>query len=261
LECIDQANGAYSAPWRQKQEKLKQFFDEKCGTEPYDEKDDFDRLINVAIIDTGCDLSHKVFERFRIGHFSKVNGAPGYEYQRSGIWGCKDFVDGGEELEDMKDTSPNNHGTFMTHLLLDTMPYLKVFVARVFEGSETTDPKTNTRVINVCSRSFLGYDGIKKANIDLQAINHAAKIWGVDIISMSFHLYGEPPDVRKTIITASERGVLFFAAAGNSLHAEDNSLAFPATLDNVICINAHDDSSRRTKFTPLERTHRPTWWY
>jgi hypothetical protein len=93
----------------------------------------------------------------------------------------------------------------------------------------------------------------------MQAINHAVNHWGVNIISMSFHLSGEPEDVKAAISNASQRGVLFFAAAGNNLQYKQPSIAFPAILHSVFCINSHNDNTKDSDFTPHPRNHSPNF--
>lgn len=93
----------------------------------------------------------------------------------------------------------------------------------------------------------------------MQAINHAVDVWKVDIISMSFHLAGEPANVKAAISHGSGNGVLFFAAAGNNLHYKPGSIAFPALLHSVFCINSHNDNTKGSDFTPHARNHSPNF--
>jgi hypothetical protein len=117
------------------------------------EADSFKNLIKVAIIDTGCNLDHDKIKPHLEWQRRKDDGQRKFEYQLPGIWGWKDFVDEDPDPShgSMKDTSHDGHGTFMAYLLLETMPMLQVFIARVFDGSKSSDPKTSTRVTDVCT--------------------------------------------------------------------------------------------------------------
>ncbi|OTA64055.1 subtilisin-like protein [Hypoxylon sp. EC38] len=195
---------------------------EFLGKEPMG-KTAFERLIKVAIFDTGCNLEHDMIKP----HLDGYNG----RRRISGIHGWKDFVH--VNSSKMEDTSRDGHGTFMTYLLLETLPKLKVFIARVFDGLTTEDPEVSARVA--------------------EATKYAVNTWDVDIISMSFHLSQESQSVKDAISEYANRGVLFFAAAGNSFHGEKSSVAFPGTFRDVICIYSHDENYRASSFAPVQR--------
>jgi subtilisin family serine protease len=92
----------------------------------------------------------------------------------------------------------------------------------------------------------------------LQAINHAVKVWDVDIISMSFGLRHpssqedlEPwtrilEDIQQAIREAAPR--IMFAAASNS--GKNNLRAFPSTCREVICIHASDGNGNEGGINP-----------
>jgi hypothetical protein len=101
-------------------------------------KSDQKKLIKVAILDTGCDLSHpKIVE---------LNNA------RRGkqIAEFKDFVD--EKATSMRDNA--GHGTFLTHIFLKVIRFAKVYVIRVFDRIEA-DQETVSRIDKVGIKSSL----------------------------------------------------------------------------------------------------------
>jgi hypothetical protein len=70
----------------------------------------------VAIIDTGIDLEHPMLQPFvKSGH----------------IAGWHDFVLGNKSNEDL-----DGHGTHVSHLLLKTAPYVRLYHARAFRYSD-----------------------------------------------------------------------------------------------------------------------------
>jgi hypothetical protein len=113
-------------------------------------KKDFRKLVKVAILDTGCNLKHPHLSIWLEGKLSQDR------HLSPGIWGWKDFVDVDPDLNYMEDESYDGHGTFMTYLLLQTMPWLKVYIARVLDSSRTTDPKICQRVKDVSSLFPIG---------------------------------------------------------------------------------------------------------
>ena len=104
---------------------------------------EWENLVKIAILDTGCDMKHPMIAK-RLGSEGQY---------RPGIIGCKDFLNGNPsaatDFASMTDTTEDRHGTFMTHLVLDTMPYIKVYVAKVFDGNETRSERSHKDVADV----------------------------------------------------------------------------------------------------------------
>ncbi|KAE9371038.1 hypothetical protein N431DRAFT_558659 [Stipitochalara longipes BDJ] len=177
-------------------------------------KSDHERLIKVAILDTGCDLFHPKIVEFN------QRGSGRY------IAGYKDFVD--EMASGMTDNA--GHGTFLTHLFLQVIRFAKVYVVRVFNRTDA-DQGTVGRID--------------------AGIRYAINQWDVDIISMSFSLNGNPVAIEDAIDFAASKNVLMFAAASNNKLLEDSPIGFPATLgQRVICINSHKGNRKRSDFSP-----------
>ncbi|KAH6884849.1 peptidase S8/S53 domain-containing protein [Thelonectria olida] len=175
------------------------------------EQDDF---VKIAIIDSGCDKA--ILSK-------RPSGVE--------LSGWKDYVTNGTQMVDNC-----GHGTSVTHILLNTIRFGKVFIMRVFDQNEA-DRHTSKRVA--------------------EAIMHAVDTWDVDVISMSFSLNGSPQSVEDAIEHAVNRRVLMFAAASNRKHANESPIGFPACLGkHVICVNAYGNDQKRCGFSPLERAGR-----
>ncbi|KAK0707768.1 peptidase S8/S53 domain-containing protein [Lasiosphaeris hirsuta] len=136
-------------------------------------------------------------------------------------------------------TDKSGHGTHVAGLLLTMAPDCDVYVAQIADENGLIPPK----------------DIVK-------AIEHAATIWKVDIISMSFGFIDERDegcsDLRKAIIEAHAKGVLMFAAASNTGAYGLSVLgpAFPARHTNVFCIYAGDGMGNPARASPPIRQNR-----
>ncbi|KAF8851524.1 hypothetical protein BDZ45DRAFT_660408 [Acephala macrosclerotiorum] len=188
-------------------------------------------LVKVAILDTGCDMKHPKIEN-KLGSEEKF---------RPGIIGGKDFLNDNDlasiDLSLMTDTTDDLHGTFMAHLVMDKMPFIKLYIAKVFDGNQTKSVRSHNDVA--------------------KAIRYAVDEWKVDIISMSFNLHGSTRLVKDAIDCAKSQGVLMFAAACNDLHMKEESIGFPAReVASVFCVNSHNGNRKPSDFTPVNLSER-----
>lgn len=76
-------------------------------------------LPKIAIIDTGCQLEHSEIAPF---------------VQSGTIAAYKDFVLKNDSIADL-----DGHGTHVTHLLLQSAPHVRVYLARAFETSRAVE--------------------------------------------------------------------------------------------------------------------------
>jgi subtilisin family serine protease len=75
----------------------------------------------------------------------------------------------------------------------------------------------------------------------LKAIDYAASVWGVDIISMSFGFEEQDDTIEAALVNAERKDVLLIAAASGVGRDMVNALSWPAARqDNVMCIYATD---------------------
>ena len=49
----------------------------------------------------------------------------------------------------MTDTTDDLHGTFMAHLVMDKMPFIKLYIAKVFDGNQTKSVRSHKDVAKV----------------------------------------------------------------------------------------------------------------
>ncbi|KAK4171499.1 hypothetical protein QBC36DRAFT_315730 [Triangularia setosa] len=189
------------------------------------------RLVSVAILDTGF---HFRLDEFRDLIIGNNTGDIPFAKRFSGIVGWKNFVDKSHLPSDsIVDESENHHGTIMARLFLQTMGISKVYIARVMR--DTGDDGTAGRAADHSMN---------------QAIEWAAEKWNADIISISLRLNKPSEDVRKSIIRANGR-ILIFASAGNTDQGPiSKPVISPAATEQVFFIHAHNAFQKGSHFTP-----------
>ncbi|EFW99001.1 lipid acyl hydrolase [Grosmannia clavigera kw1407] len=171
-----------------------------------------DRRVKIAILDSGLDAQHKDIIRL------------------------SQDDDGKSKIRDVKDWTTSSvgtsdsigHGTYCAALLLEVAPNADLYVAKVFDSS-TADEETPTRVS--------------------EAITYAVETWKVDIIAMAFGFQKRHEDILQAVRLAYDRGVIMLAAASNDGALEERP-AFPARLDQVICVNSADGLGSSSAFNP-----------
>ncbi|KAF5571055.1 hypothetical protein FPHYL_714 [Fusarium phyllophilum] len=153
----------------------------------------------ICILDTGCDPDCNFFKRERLGNPDDLNRI---------VW--RDFVT--PTSTDMIDEdgveagnfgTKGKHGTSIATLLLMLLPRANIYVARI------APDKRNMVNLETCDGVLDSIRRVSQANLVLcadivltgiyQAIHHAATVWMVDIISMSFG-YDQEPVVLKVAI-------------------------------------------------------------
>ncbi|KAJ5613658.1 hypothetical protein N7528_007312 [Penicillium herquei] len=137
----------------------------------------------------------------------------------------KSWIDSDPEWKDEA-----GHGTHLATLLLRIAPNAIVHVARVF--------KKQRQCLDSTSRIA-------------EAIEHAAKLWQVDIVIMSFGFPCEIDVIHKAIKSATLNGnILFFAAASNDGNNRPGGVVWPAKDMNVICVHSGNGRGKPSSFTP-----------
>lgn len=91
-------------------------------------KSDVKRLVRVAVLDTGVDTNHPVFQNWR---------------ETGQLDAGRNLVDKGRPM-----TDTDGHGTHVCHVLLKTAPHIKLYPIRVFKGRKA-DNLTPTLVAEV----------------------------------------------------------------------------------------------------------------
>ncbi|KAL8294203.1 hypothetical protein RB597_008037 [Gaeumannomyces tritici] len=145
-------------------------------------------------------------------------------------------------MRNWTDDNPENwedsygHGTHVVRQLIRVAPAAEVYVARVSTAKKVEPEKTG---------------------LIAKAINWAATVWDVDIISLSFGLDEdhqeidiEPERVLSPGIKHGPKRIVIAAAAN---WAGNKYIAYPARHKRVICINATDGGGNPSKKNPTPR--------
>ncbi|GFP58531.1 subtilisin DY [Trichoderma asperellum] len=169
-----------------------------------------DQRIRVAILDTGVDINDPFLKLFAI--------------KRRIVY--QDFAQPGSFSKLPVDEV--GHGTHICGILLTIADNIDVYVARV-----SIDGKR--------------WNGSQVA----EAIKWAVEEKGVHIICLSFgfpYTTKQLDPIRRAILKANAADVLIFAAASN--WGGNQPVAFPACMDEVICVGSADGRGVKSVFTP-----------
>ncbi|KAF5673259.1 ankyrin unc44 [Fusarium denticulatum] len=156
----------------------------------------------ICILDTGCDPDCNFFKRERLGDPDDLKRIIWRDFATPT---SKDMID--EDGLGARNLGSNGkHGTSIATLLLMLLPRANIYVARVAPHKrDMVDLET--------------YDGVLDSI--RRAIHHAATVWMVDIISMSFGYITDPSILKVTIEDAARRNgldppkLIMLAAASN----------------------------------------------
>ena len=172
------------------------------------------RGINIAVIDSGCDIEH--------------------ENLRDCIAGVRNFTD-----ED--DKNPNivtdrvGHGTHV----------IGIIGANGKNGVYGVAPNSNIYVLKAINSSGTG-----KVSWVANAINYAIEK-KVDIISMSLGMSSNSEKLEKSVKNAIRNNILVVCAAGNEGDGNSESFeySYPASYADVISVGAVDKKGRPASFS------------
>ena len=187
------------------------------------------RGTSIAILDTGINSSHSAFAGKGI---NMVNLLP-----------------------DSTTSDQHGHGTHCAGIAAG-IPYSNAYVvgSPLAKGEYPggVAPAANLEIYRVVSGNE-GHDipAILSTLDRLKKLKQAG-LGGVDVVSMSF---GSPSmqlcdKIEKKIAELATVGLLCVAAVGNHGATRQHSIHYPALLDNVICIGAHDLNGQPAGFTP-----------
>ncbi|KAL7918812.1 peptidase S8/S53 domain-containing protein [Trichoderma austrokoningii] len=130
-----------------------------------------------------------------------------------------------------QNAADTDHGTTVAELVLKTCPTAHVYIAQVTK-------------VNASGESAVDAEAAAKA------IEHAAdpKRWGVDIITMSFGWTHINKRISEALSVAKQHRVLMFASTTNYGLAETNSILYPGRAQEVICVDAAEDTGQLAGF-------------
>jgi hypothetical protein len=137
----------------------------------------------------------------------------------------ENFAPGGSHSKLPQDN--HGHGTYITSILLKIAKNVDVYVARVSEDGKMW----NSSLVE-------------------EALQWAVK-QDVHIISISFgfpRINQSLEPIRRGILQAHAADILVFAAASNA--GKGHPIAFPACLDEVICVSSTDGAGQASLFNP-----------
>jgi subtilisin family serine protease len=188
----------------------------------------------VAVIDTGVDYNHPDLASNMWKNAGEIPGNL-VDDDRNGhiddVYGFDWVNEDGDPMDD------ESHGTHVAGTI--------GAVGNNNRGVVGVSPN-----VSIMSLKFLGSNGRGNSADAAQAIIYAANM-GADIINAS---YGGPRSSklqRDAIDYASQKGVLFVAAAGNETKNNDGFSNYPSNynLPNVIAIAATDDNDKLARFS------------
>lgn len=171
--------------------------------------------MKVAILDTGCDLSHPELRNRIVG-------------------GCNFTTDDNGNREVFKDY--NGHGTHVAGTIA---------AERNGTGVTGVAPEADLLIVKVLDKNGSGtYEWI------IQGIQYAIE-QKVDIISMSLGGPTDMPALHEVIKEAVSNGILAVCAAGNAGDGDDSTdeLGYPGSYNEVISVGAVDLEWRSSRFT------------
>lgn len=188
----------------------------------------------VAVIDSGVDYEHPDLEdnmwtnSEEIAGNSKDDDGNGYV---DDVYGY-DWID--SDSDPMDD---NSHGTHVAGII--------GAVGDNELGVTGVSPE-----VSIMALRFMDADGNGTTSGVAQAITYAADN-GADIINASFAGTSSSVLMEEAIEYASDKGVLFVAAAGNSGEDNDETPNYPASydIDNILAVAATDSEDELASFS------------
>jgi len=221
--------GRNSGGWFSSGKKGEDINAEKAWTITKGSKD-----IIVAVIDTGIDYNHPDLKNNLLVNDAELNGTEGVDDDGNGyvddIYGY-DFAN--------KDGDPldgHSHGTHCAGV-----------IGASHNSQGIAGVMANVKMLGI---KFLTDRGSGESVDAISSIEYAMKR-GAHIMSSSWGGGEKSQALKDAIQAASDKGILFVAAAGNSRSDNDARPTYPANyqVDNVITVGAMDGKGNRSSFS------------
>lgn len=201
---------------------------------------DNNEYTTVAIIDTGIDLQHTVFNTASAGtlwvNAAEANGAPGVDDDLNGY---VDDVHGWNfAYNNNNPDDDEGHGTHVAGIVLGTG-------LDIFNINAADKPK-----VRLMALKFLASDGSGATSDAIKAIYYAVNN-GARVLNNSWGGGAYSHALAEAIAYSYQMDALFVAAAGNARNNNDIRPTFPANYEipNVISVAATDDWDNPAYFT------------
>lgn len=198
------------------------------------------RDVIVAVIDTGTDHTLEDLHANMWTNDAELNGTAGVDDDNNGyvddIYGY-DFVNNDGDPKD-----DHGHGSHVAGTI----------GAKGNDGVGLTGVAWNVRMMGL---KFLSKSGGGSLEDALKSIDYATKM-GAHIMSNSWGGGGFSQALYDSIERASEKGILFVAAAGNHRANNDQRPSYPASYEvpNVISVAAVDNRGQLASFSCYGKT-------
>lgn len=197
------------------------------------------KAVKIAVIDTGVDYNHPDLKDNMWKNTAELNGKAGVDDDGNGfvddIYGY-DFAN-----DDANPMDGNSHGTHCSGTI-GAVHNNNVGVAGVM------------RDVSIMAVKFLGDDGSGSLEGAIRAIDYATMM-NVDLMSNSWGGGGRSQALLDAIQKASDKGIIFTAAAGNSSSNNDSTPSYPASYDtpNMVAVAATTAQNGLASFSSYGR--------
>ena len=193
------------------------------------------REVRVAVIDTGVDYRHPDLAANMWVNEAEKNGEEGVDDDNNGfvddIHGYDFANNDGDPLDG------HGHGTHCSGTI-GAVHNNETGVAGVMND------------VTIVAVKFLSDGGSGTTANAIKAIDYATTL-DVDIMSNSWGGGGFSEDLKNAIVRASEKGIIFTAAAGNSASDNDSRPHYPSNYDveNIVSVAAHGSDDTLASFS------------
>lgn len=180
--------------------------------------------VKIAVIDTGVDYNHPDLKGNVWINDAELNGKAGVDDDANGYIDDVHGYDFANSDSDPMDG--HGHGTHCSGTI-GAVHNNQLGVAGVMAD------------VTIVPIKFLGDDGSGSLEAAIKAIDYATTL-NVDLMSNSWGGGGRSEALYEAIVRASDKGIIFTAAAGNSTSNNDASPSYPASYEapNIISVAA-----------------------
>jgi thermitase len=198
------------------------------------------KAVLIAVIDTGVDYNHPDLKENIWTNEKELNGKPGVDDDGNGYIDDIHGYDFANNDSDPMDG--NDHGTHCSGTI-GAIHNNQVGVAGVMGD------------VSIVAVKFLGDDGSGSLEAAVKAIDYATTL-NVDLMSNSWGGGGRSQSLLDAIQRASDKGIIFTAAAGNSSSNNDASPSYPASYEtpNMVAVAATTAQNGLASFSSYGRT-------